>query len=502
MLTIQKLVLLTQNKQLNEFKKYLDENAFKLPLQLIEQIERYGVEQPDSQVLCVKIYGDTTEKTRKKFFQLAHFTFGLSAFLSRRYPNYLQHNLLKINELITAGKTQDALFFTEILLDLAEKTEDYNTLLPVLKLYSAYEVALEKRSQAIKNLEKLNEYTQYELSVNEILLYIRKNLNFKDKKTITQPNTQKHIRYFEQYYKHPSAAVRILARYGACFTSSFLDDKNYYTPEVKQQLYALIKELEKNSFVIIPYVDDIFINIDYLNLKHVIHTLSQEEVQKEAMRFTKKWNQLRFWATHLNTAEIVSLGIQASYFLTNYCITYKEDYRYKIPEAARIGIDEAIKLCEKTLKQIENTQNHVKFISINNIYCALLLLSGKESIQKAVKIIEGLLINYQQIPFQKLYDSLFVNLLIGYFSLGKYNEVIECYRRYEKLTSGKAKIEENDLTIKGFYYVTQWLLTEREQYKDKLQEILWHAQLKQQLTPTYKILKELCAYYSVNIASV
>lgn len=499
MLTIQKLVLLTQNKQLNDFKKYLEVNDFKLPLQLIEQIERYGLEQPDSNVLCSKIYNDTSEKTRKKFFQLAHFTFGLSSFLSRKYPNYLQHNLLKINELIASGKHENALFYAEILADLSEKTEDYSTLIPLLKLLSAYQVIREKRSLAIKYLEKLQEISKTELTANEIICYIRKNLNFKDKKTITQPNTKKHIQYFEQYYKHTAASVRILARYGSCFTSSFLDDKNFYTTSVKQQLQLLIKELEKNSFVIIPYADDIFINIDYLNLKHVIHVLGQEEIQKEAIRFTKKWNQLRFWSIHVNMAEIFSLGLQASYFLTNYCITYIPDYRYKIPESARVAIDEAILLCEKTIQQIENTDNHIKYINIKNIYCALLLLSGKENIQKAIKIIESLLINFQQIPFQKLYDSLFANLIIGYFSLGNYNEVIECYRRYEKLTSGKAKIEQNDLTIKGFYYVTQYLLTGREQYKEKLREILVHAKSKPQLAPTYKILKELSEYHSLNL---
>jgi len=76
------------------------------------------------------------KKTKKKFLQLTHHTFKLSGFLSRNYTNYLKHNLQVIEELLSKGEKQKANDIAEWLSDVAEKIEDYTTLIEVTKFFA------------------------------------------------------------------------------------------------------------------------------------------------------------------------------------------------------------------------------------------------------------------------------------------------------------------------------------------------------------------------------
>jgi hypothetical protein len=500
MLTIQKLISLIEPDKCAEFKAHLAATGNTLPLRLVDALEKYGPLKAESEQLCIDVYGTADDKAKRKFFQLAHYTFRLTVFLARRYPFYLTHNLSVIEKLFNTGKHDEAMMVSENLLDIAIKIEDYSTQTWVLKFLINFSHIREKRKEAIRQQQMLNSALSNEAAVNEILLYIRENLNFKDKNTITGDNAPKHIEFFKRWKEHPSFTARVLGMYGYCYTYSFLDDKQFYTQEVRVALDEMISELDKNSYVIFPFADDVLLNIDYLYMKHLFQEMNEEEILKESARLTRKWSTLRFWQTHINTAQIVSLSLQASYYLTHYCIPYKENYQDFIPAAVREQLAETTLICEKLIDQMrEEKDAHVRLINLNNIYCAFLLLNGKENIQKSISILEGLLINYQQIPFQKLYDAIFANLVIGYFSLRDHNGVSECYRRYEKLTARKAKIEENDIAIKAFYYASQWLQNKRDQYVEKLKGLLRDCQGNPALSSTEALIRELTGYFGIPV---
>ncbi len=500
MLTIQKLVLLLDAGHLEAFGNYLAQTGNALPLKLIENIARYGEQQPDSELLCKDIYGDADDKSKGKFFQLAHYSFRLSSFLAKRYPFYLSHNLQRIEEQLNRGEIDRAVAKAELLLDIASKIEDFHTQTWTLKLLINFSHIKEKRKEAIRMQQLLNKSLENEKTLNEIYLYIREHLNFKDKRTITAPNTRKHVAFFGYYHDHPSFPVRILSRYGSCYSASFLEDKKFYAEEIRKDLAYLNSELEKHSYVIFPFADDVLINIDYLLLKHQIKQLNEEGILREASRLTKKWNALRFWQPYINTAQIVSLSLQASHFITHYCVCYRENYTSLIPSHISEMIEETRQICEAMLEQMKDEKEaHVRLINLHNIYCTLLLFGGPSEIARAARILENLMINYQQIPFQKLYDALFVNLILAYFSLGQHNEVSECYRRYEKLTAKKVKVEENDITIKAFYYVSQWLQTKRDQYVEKLDGLLRDTSDNSVLHSTHLLMLQLAEYYELPI---
>lgn len=103
MISIQKQVLLLSEFHFKEFSEYLLNTNAELPYKLVTTI-RHSKTHHESDELCALIYGDSAEKTKKKFLQLTHHTFKLSGFLSRNYTNYLKHNLQIIEELLSKGE--------------------------------------------------------------------------------------------------------------------------------------------------------------------------------------------------------------------------------------------------------------------------------------------------------------------------------------------------------------------------------------------------------------
>ncbi len=100
----------------------------------------------------------------------------------------------------------------------------------------------------------------------------------------------------------------------------------------------------------------------------------------------------------------------------------------------------------------------------------MILLTGDEKDKKkAVATLEDTLISYQQIPFQNFLDKIFVTIVMGYFSMGQYEKVVSSYKRYKKITAKQIVVQENDLTIEAYYFATQYLISQRKQYLDKLE---------------------------------
>jgi hypothetical protein len=501
MLSIQKVVLLLDDYHFNEFKNHLKDSNAELPLKLITQIRKDEWEQKESDTLCKSVYGSKDEKNKKKFFQLVHYTFRLTSYLSRNHPCYLHHNVCVIEQHINKGELEKANNVAEILLDIAEKIEDFYTSIAVLKYYAQQAFITENKTQAIKYHQKISEHLKCEHIVNQIYLYMRQNLNFKGKSSLTDKEMHENLNFYDKYRKSETLSIQLLSRFAYCQTLNYLNDSRFYDDETASELDSLTDDLEKNGFVIFSFSDDIQLNVDYLKLKHLIYKLDKDELQKEAASLIKKRESLRFWKNYVNTPEIIYLSIQASYFLTHYCYGYRKDYNENLPKEVKNQIAFYKKRCEEILaKPIWNEGLYVRYINLNNIYCGFLLLGTKDEVKKAVTQLESVLVNFQQIAFQRLYDALFATLMIGYFYLNDQEGIQECYKRYEKLTAGASKNTENDMTIKAIYYTSQWVNTQRKQYVEKLQAIYQKSLENDKLKNTQAFIKDLMEYFDVTLA--
>lgn len=498
MLSIQKVILLLDDYHFNEFKNHLKNSSAELPLKLITQIRKDGWQQKESDDLCKAVYGSKDEKNKKKFFQLVHYTFRLTCYLSRNHPSYLQHNISSIEQCINKGELTRANEIAEILLDVAGKIEDFSTSIAVLKYYAQQAFITENKTAAIKYHQRISEILRCEHIVNQIYLYMRQNLNFKGKSTLSDKEMQEHLLFYNKYRKSESLSVQLLSRFAYCQTLNYLNDSNFYSEEIANELDELTDDLEKNGFVIFSFSDDIQLNVDYLKLKHLIYKLDKNELQKEAAALIKKREPLRFWKNYVNTPEIIYLSIQASYYLTHYCYGYRKNYNENLPKDVKTQIEFYKKKCEEILaKPIWDEGLFVRYINLNNIYCGFLLFGTKEDIRKAIDKLESLLVNFQQIAFQRLYDALFATLMIGYFYINDNEGIQECYKRYEKLTAGTSKNIENDVTIKAIYYTSQWLSTQRKQYVEKLQSVYRKVQETDTLKHVETLIKDMIIYFEI-----
>ncbi len=500
MLNIQKVILLLGDEHLSQFKAYLKNSGSALSMKLINCIEDAGWNQPDSDMLCQKIYNQTDEKTKRKFFQLAHHTFKLTSYLARNFPFYLVHNLAKIGQLVNSGQKDHADDIAQMLLDIAEKVEDWSTHLGVLKFLSHQSFIKENVRQTLQYHKQIEVVINSEKVANSLYTYLRDQMNFQEKQNMTNPATKSHVEVFRKYEGHTSFSIRLIARYGRLNTLNHLHESLFYTNEVYQDLIQLRKDLEKHSYVIIHFADEIPLKCDYMYLKMLLNKESEETVLKESMGLIKKWQHHQFWKGYINYPQIMSISIQASHYLTHYCHGYKDNWNDLIPDEVREKIEYLKSVCSEMLEKPKwESGYHVRYINLNNIYCSFLLLCGPEECKRAAQIMESLLINYQQISFQMLYDSIFATLIIAYFSIRDHNQVAECYKRYEKLTANQVRIEENDLTIKAFYYISQWVDTGRKQYIEKLKNTYDQTKNSESLNGTKKIIQDLALYFYVPI---
>jgi hypothetical protein len=498
MLGIQKVILLLDDFHFDEFKNHLKATNAELPYKLVMQIRSDKWKQKESDDLCKAVYGSKDEKSKKKFFQLVHYTFRLTSYLSRNHPSYLTGNISKIEQLINKGELEDANQLGEILLDIAEKIEDFPTAIAVLKCFAQQSFILENKNVSIKHHQRISELLKNEHIINQMYLYMRQNLNFKGKSALSDKEMGEHLSFYDKYRDNESLSIQMLSRYSYCHTLNYLNDPSFYSLEILDELNNLIDDLEKNAFVIFSFSDDIQLNVDYLKLKHLIATMSRDELQKEAAFLIKQRAPLRFWKNYVNTPEIIYLSIQASYYLTHYCFGYRKDYNESLPKDVRSQIEFYKKKTEEILdKPIWEEGMHVRFINLNNIYCGFLILGSKEDIKKSIERLEYLLVNFQQIAFQRLYDALFATLILGYFFLNDHEGIQECYKRFEKLTAGVNKNLENDLTIKAIYYTSQWLSTQRKQYTEKLQGISTKAQENENLKHLQTLITDMVEYYDI-----
>ena len=499
MLSIQKVIVLLDEFHLQEFRKYLEESKAELPLRLVDAAVRIGWEDKDSDELCKAIYKKADVPSKKKFFQLAHHTFKLTGYLSRNYPTYLAHNVSLIERYVNVGNLKDANNLAEILLDVAEKIEDFATARAVLKFFAQQVYIREKKTEAIRYLERNAEVIDAERALNDIYLYMRRNLHFKDKSSLGTTESEKHCAFFNQYREHWSFAVRIMSRYAACYTLHYFNDERYYEKEQLNELNIISDELEKSPYVIFSFSDDIEMNVDYLKLKSMMSNFDADTLQKEAAVLLKKRETPRFWRNYLNTAQIAFLSIQGSVLVSRYGYGYRKGWNESLPNELK----DQLLFYRKTAEDILNNVNwdeeslHVRYINSVIIYCCFLLMGTREDIRKVIDTIENMLFNYQQVAFHRMYDQIFAALIMAYFMLEDYIKVQECYKRYEKLTANSTKLQENDITIKAYYYVAQWIQSGRKQYKDKLEALIARTEGVPNLENTKYLLNDLKEYYKI-----
>lgn len=500
MLLIEKAIKLMDDYHFREFRNYVKNISIRsyYPLALVDVIKRDLLIEQDSDKLCEMVYSEADEKTKKKFFQLAHYTFKLTAYLSKNYPSYLYTNVNLIQRYINQGKVKEAEVLAEYLLDISTKLEDFNTQIVVLELVAQKEALQESIKDTVKIHEQIATLQEYQRQINEIYLHWRKNFSAKGKAQVSS-TTEALLNFFKPFFKSKSIKISLLSRYYFQQGLYYLKDKNFYTSKNYQELLNIEKELNNNDYIVFPFLVDLNYRITYLKLRHLLQSMDMDSIMEQTATILNISDDVLFWKNFVNLPELFSFAIQASYYASKYMTPYKEDHIESLPDEVKKQLDRLKARCKEQIETNKwEEQFTIKFINLQTIYSGLLLLGDKKEIKESISVLEGILFNYQQLPFHTFIDPIFINLIIGYFSLGQYDDVETSYRRYKKMTNNKVVNPENDLTLHGFYYASKWLETERKQYVKKINKVYQDMSVPS-MKDNREILKNLMEYYKIPI---
>lgn len=453
---IQKIISIAGPKQVDLFENYLSARSHTLPLSLVKIIRTFPDE--NSSFYSNKIYGNEKPESLKNLNQLAHHTFKLSAFLSQNFPNYLFNQFQWIDLLLFENKKNDALEVIIQLIDVAEKLEDFSTLAKLYEIIQQHFLAYSKTLPKNHLLDAL----QHQEILNSIIK-IQDDLVRNTEHSSTK-NIQKELAFFKQHFISKTKSIQLIAKQSYLNLLSHFNHKDFYLKETLNLIKSTSKEIENHSYLIITKYSEKMMTLDYMYLKHTRLVLDEKEMNAACSKIIRKWRTIYTAENSIDTGLFLALSIQGSYLITNY-------YYHKINSALTKSITETVDLCESLLHKIDwDKEGFLKHINFCNVYAIFLILSNQDA--KAIKLIESMLHQYQQKSFKKLYDGLFVILIMGYLKTKQFDEVVATYSRYKKLTKDEISIVENDLIIKSMYYVSQLKIQEKKQYQQKLDNVI------------------------------
>lgn len=493
LLTIQKFVYLLDDFHYNEFRSNLELANAALPLKLVDTIRKRLPEFESHQELCVKIYGSIKQK--QNFNQLTSYTFKLSHFLGQNYPNYLHHNVSLIEQLVNTAKAEEADFRAYCLLDIAGQVEDYQSLVFVLKFLAQQSFLTRDSTTGFKLNAELEETLASEQLFNRIVQSLRNTL-YVPSETKSPAMLGKLKEFYKPFHTHSAASIRILSQYAYLYTVYYFNPGMFDNKEDLALIKQFEKELVNNSHVVFPFLFDVKGIFGFLLLNSPLANINTPEGKRHFKELTKHYNSVKFWKNYLNMPQIFSIAVQSTRFVSSYhYLVHRSDYHTLVSAADQKILNELSDKCAELLA-LNIWDKHYKndLVSVQMLYGALLILKGGDKIKNGIEVLESLLTSYQQLNLSGSTDSVFLALMIGYFSVKKYDKCSDTFKRYQKVIKDKPVYDGNDISIHTYYYLSRWLESHSNQYVIKLEANYKRAK---DAGGQLKAMQELFKYFEV-----
>ncbi|MDB5283474.1 MAG: hypothetical protein JWO06_2549 [Bacteroidota bacterium] len=469
LLTIQKFIYLLDDFHYYEFSNYLSLINASLPLRLTEAIRNKLPDFDTSQDLCKKVYGGFDKSHQQNFNQLTSYTFKHSAVLAQNYPGYLHGKIPALERLVNEGKRDESNVMADALLDMAERIEDFQCHAMVLKFLSQQAFLVKDTTAAFKLSARLEECIANEKLFTELQTTFRN-----AEHVVDYAKARESLKGLKQYYQtfkdHPSSVIRIFSQFAYISSIYSADIGLFAQPDVEALIRLLEKDLANYPYVVFPFLTDIEGNFGFLKLNSPLVKLNSKEGEKEYEDLTEHYNSVKFWRSYLSFWQLHLIAIQVTRLLTAYHYQiHRSDYRKLISANDWRWVKSLIEKCDELLN-IKTFIQHYEYEirSLKMMYGALLIIAGGNNIKKGVAELESLLIAYQQVNMRGSTDSVYLCLMVGYFSLKNYEMCAKTFRRYTKVIKDKPVFEGNDSKIHAYYYLSQWLATNSKQYPTKM----------------------------------
>ncbi len=494
-LTIQRFIFLLDDFHYAEFSSHLKTINAALPLKLAEAIRKKLPEFDSHENLCKKIYSSLNQK--QNFNQLASYTFKLSANLAHNYPDYLHHNISKVERLVNEGKSVDANFLVENLLDIASRIEDFSAKSFALRFLTQQAFLFSDSATGFRMDKELEELLETKTVFIKIINSLRRTLY--DASLLKKPETLKQLKlFYAKYHDHTSAALRITSKYAYLYTVYYFNPQMFESKEDIALIESLQKELNNYCYVVFPFLFDIKGIFGFLTMNSSLIKLDTTEGKKYFQELNEHYKSVKFWKNFLNMPQIFSIAVQATRFVSTYhFLVHRPDYTRLLPAKDLKIMEVLLENCNDIISNNQFEKNHKNdLISVRMVYGALLVLSGGANVKKGTDELESVLITYQQINMSGSTDSIFLGLMIGYFASKQYEKCSDTFKRYQKVIKGKPVYEGNDISIHTYYYLSRWFSSHHAQYLNKLQ--INYARAKNAGGPRNAI-RELVDYFKLDV---
>jgi hypothetical protein len=506
MLLIEKAVKLMDDFHYNIYREYV-QRVVQPPgyaLRLLDSLSREVAVTQSTEELCWKVYGegDQNEEKRTQLLELAAHCFKLTSFLSKNYPNYLNHNITRIQHCFNTGDPSRANLILNMALDLARKIEDRDTEITLLEMLIQQEALQESNQHVQQWYERIQVLLEQKRAINEMLE--RQHLYFSGKaKQQAGKDITPHLKFLDQFQDIDSLVVSMINQFLYCFILYSTKDKLYFMPATIRRLESLEHTIQSYDYLILPYLFTLNDRVSLIKLYfYRFEGISPNKILKEAKQIAAQNEDILHWSSFISMPQKMSLVAQTSHYLSYHFRSYHF--------SSKKSLDENI-LCELQnlqsifINQLEATDVEKRFtlsyINLSCMYAGLLIVEGGKKIDEGILILESLLTSYQQFPFHLFIDTLYVILIMGYFAKHSYENITEAFYRYNRTTKGKTVNPENDLGIKGLYYLSKWITTERPQYLHKLSKVIRSTKALKFHGTSY-LLVEAANYFNAPIQSI
>lgn len=457
---IQKIASCCSTQQLDLFEAYLAAKNQQLSQKLIHHIKNKPHQPID--FYCKAVYGTTGKETLKKFNQLNHHTLNYFSFISQHFPSFLTQNSGEIEWLIYHEKHEEAIENLKLLVEVAKKFEDFGLLIHLFEITQQNKLL----SNAMAKQLHLESHKEYLTLFSDLRILLQKQDELTSTTLIEEQKSinPKDLAFIKNYFNSTSLSVQIIARQTYLNILSNYNDKSFYDKTTLELIEYTKNLAEKHAYLMIAQHREKLMSLDYMLVKHTRLTLGEKEINKTCSSIINKWQKFYHANNQLDSGLMLALSIKGSFFITDY-------YCKPLNDKLQKEVKEIISLFEELSNKLDwEKVGYLKYINFYNVYAMFLILDNQE--KTSVKLIEKVLHEYQQKTFKKMYDGLFVVLLMAHFQANDFDAVAENYSRYKKLTKNFVSMEENDLVIKAIYYIAQLKITPKNQYENKLNVVL------------------------------
>jgi hypothetical protein len=501
MLTIEKVIKLLDDFHFSVFRNHVKNLNIRsyYPLALIDVIDRNIEVVQDSDALCKAIYSENDEKTKKKFFQMAHHTFNLTSFLSRNYPAYLQHNINVVQKLINSNQPDKANVLLKILLDISKKIEDFPTELQACQIMVQQSLLKESLKSALKYQLRVSELINDQNDLNKVYTHFYSFYNIKEKEKSDPETIAGHKAFYTSYFNHNTIGIKIMSRYCYCYFLHYNRLSDFYSDETLELINELENLMQNNETIIFPFLLDLHHRVGYLKLKFWNDKGMMDEVSAYIPELLKNSPVLLYWSSFVNSPEIVILAIQANLFAREHLrLQDINTTNTTLSEEATNQLEEIQNKMQKLLSNTRLQEDYpLRYINLCTINALLSLCGSREKIKEAIQSLNSIFITYQQLTFHSYVDSIYSVLGTAYFKLGDYKKVDTNFKRYKKQLKDQAVHPVNDLTIHAIYYTVMWQTTQKTQYAKKFESVYAQTRDVPMLADLHQNLNQLIESYKI-----